>query len=157
MVPVILIIGVPGSGKSWCARQLKDKYTYVPHDRCWTHPEKFPPKDGDGDCDWPSGAKSTHVMELVRVAAKSDKPIITECPFAERELREQLEAHGIKVEPIFIIEPPRIVMDRYQKRSQKRIPKSFLTRATSIVDRADEWQAERGTSQEVLEILRSKV
>lgn len=155
MQPIYLIIGVPGSGKSWVARQLKDKYHYVAHDRCWVHPTLSPP-DGDEDCDWPSGAKSTHIQVLVREAEKAQKPILTECPFGERPLKEELESHGLKVIPIFVIEYPRIVADRYRKRTGRIIPQASLTRATTIVNRADEWQAERGTSQEVLEILRNK-
>jgi hypothetical protein len=74
-------------------------------------------------------------------------------PFAERKLREDLEHAGIKVVPVFVIEPPEVVAKRYYTREGKPLHKAAITRATSIRDRAGEWSAFGGTSDEVLEHL----
>jgi gluconate kinase len=131
MQPVYLICGVPGSGKTWVCRQMAHKAYYIPHDLHY--------KD--------------HASVLINKSRTSIRPIITECPFAERVLREQLELHSIKVHPIFVVEDPEIIKKRYENRENKRIPKNNLTRAVSIVNRAKEWNAPMGTSTEVLKIM----
>lgn len=152
MAPVYLVCGVSGSGKSWVCRQLADKFNYIPHDRCWSHPTAKPDKGLDPK--WgPPGCKSTHVETLVKEAKTSEKPLLTEVPFGERKIREDLEASGIKVKPIFVIEDPHTVSSRYQKREGKPLHKAAVTRASSIQERAKEWGAFRGTSTEVLRHL----
>lgn len=151
---VYLIIGVSGSGKSWVSRQLKEKFLYLPHDRCWEH-YSAKPDEGD-DPKWgPPGCKSTHLSQILSKAKDSDKPLITEVPFGERQLKEDLEGRGIKVVPIFIIEDPEIVARRYQNREGKPLPKNVYTRASTIIDRAKEWNAFFGTSSQVLEHLKN--
>ncbi len=153
MQPVYLVVGVSGSGKSWVCRQLGDKFTYVPHDRCWEHPLAKPSEGLDPK--WgPPGSKSTHVKMILQAAEKAETPVITEVPFAERKLREDLEAKGAKVIPIFVIEEPNVVSDRYHKREGKPLQKAAITRATSILERAREWNAFSGTSDEVLKHLK---
>lgn len=132
MQPVYLVIGVPGAGKTWVCKQLDNKFSYIPHDLHF--------KD--------------HVEVIEKVAKKSLKPVITEIPFAERVVKEQLEAKGIQVIPYFVIEGPYVCKDRYQLREKKPYPKANFTRATSIKERADEWGAPQGTSAEVLSMLR---
>lgn len=83
------------------------------------------------------------------------KPLLTECPFAEGDLREGLEKNDIPVFPVFIVEDPRIVSQRYEKREGKPIPKSALSRATTIVHRAVDWKSFYGTSTQVLRYLES--
>lgn len=100
------------------------------------------------------GAKSTHLEVLVMATKIAMKPVLTECPFAERVLREQLEQFGIEVVPIFVIESPALIAERYQRREGKQIPKAAFTRAGSIVDRAREWGSFFGTSNEVLAHLK---
>lgn len=152
--PVYLVCGVPGSGKTWVCRQLKDKFTYVPHDQCWTHPTKTPDHDKENP-EWAPGAKSTHVEEVVKAVRSSLRPIITESPFNERMLKEDLEKKGVKVIPYFVIEEPETSRKRYEKREGKIYPKHFYSRAKSIGTRAKEWDAPHGTSDEVLEMLRA--
>lgn len=162
--PIYLVVGVSGSGKSWACRQAADKFHYVPHDRCWVHPSK---KNWDPATVWAAdlgddsrylpGAKSNHAEVLIAAVKVAKRPVLTECPFGERVLREELEAAGIKVIPIFVIEKPGIVALRYQKREGKEIPKAALTRATSIIERAKEWRAYSGTSEEVLFHLKTLV
>lgn len=130
---IYLICGVSGAGKTWVCKQLADKYNYVAHDDSYNN-----------------------IGKAIRKAAeKSDKPIITECPFAERVLKTQLEGMGFNVTPFFVIEPPDLVAKRYFEREKKPIQKSAYTRATTIIERAKEWKAFFGSSQEVLDKLKS--
>lgn len=133
MQPIYLICGVPGSGKTWVCDQLENDFTYVAHD---DHVNK------------------TYPMELFNYSRTSDKPILADCPFAERVLREELIARNLKVIPVFIVEDAQTVKARYEKREQRSIPKNFLTRAQTIGARAAEWKAFRGTSAEVLAHLK---
>jgi len=153
MVPIYLIVGVAGAGKSWVCRQLKDKFKYVAHDACWEHPRLKPPEDTSVDTKWPDGAKSTHLQVLVREASGGAKPIITEIPFGERPMKEALEACGIEVKPYFVIEQPHVVVTRYRQREKKDCPMNVRTRATTILSRALEWGSPHGTSEEILRIL----
>jgi gluconate kinase len=157
MQKVIVVAGVSGSGKSWASRQVAGKFHYIPHDRCWVSPgsKGWDPKQtweataGDASRYQP-GAKSNHAEVLIEAAKIAKKPIITECPFKERELRETLEAAGIEVIPVFVVEPPNVVAERYEKREGKPIPKNVFTRAETIINRAHEWGAFFGNSNEVL-------
>lgn len=154
MPDVYLVCGVSGSGKSWVCRQLKEKFSYVPHDRCWTHPNAKPDEEAL-DPKWgPPGSKSIHVDVVSAISKMTPRPILTECPFAERKVREELEAKGLKVIPVFVIEPAETVAERYQAREGKPLPKAAFTRASSILDRAKEWSAFHGTANQVLEHLR---
>ena len=154
MQPVYLVCGVSGSGKSWACRQVRDKFFYVPHDACWVHPDATPTITPDAK--WgPRGSKSVHLEVLLKIVKEAKKPVLTECPFAERELREGLERNGIKVIPVFVIEEPRTVAERYERREGKPIPKAALSRASSIINRAREWNGFYGTSTQVVEHLKS--
>lgn len=132
MKTVYLICGVSGSGKSWACRQLTDKFKYIPHDEYYDK-----------------------VIGVIRDMEDDGKPIITECPFGERLMKEQLESFGIKVIPYFVVEPPNVVRQRYFEREQKPIPQAALTRATTIMKRVHEWRAPHGNSDQVLEMLKT--
>lgn len=134
MQTVYLICGVPGSGKTWACTQLEDRYIYVPHD------------------DYPNQAVLAEEVEAY--AKTSDKPILVDCPFAEREFRGKLEGLGLKIIPIFVVENPTVCRARYEEREQRGYPKNHFTRASSISKRAAEWMAFQGSSGEVLEHLK---
>ena len=162
MKPLYLVCGVAGSGKSTIARQLIEKFHYVPHDRCWAHPEREPwdpatewTADMKDDTRWFSGAVSTHAETLLRAVRIAKKPVITECPHGERVLREQLEEKGVRVIPVFVVEEAEVVAARYEAREGRPCPKNVLTRAATILDRAEEWGAFYGTSGQVLKHLKS--
>src|SRR5580693_8533884 len=123
---VYMLCGVPGSGKSWAASQLPE-YSYVSHD----------------------AHKTGYVDKVVETATTSDKPVLADCPFGERQLRERLESKGLVVEPKFIIEHPLTIKQRDEAREKKPVSKATLTRARTIVEKADEWAAYRGTSEQV--------
>lgn len=131
---VCMVCGVPGSGKSWVCEQLTDAFEYVRND------DYFEDEDG----------RFAAMLALM----DSQKPILTDCPFAERVLREHLEYASFTVKPYFIIEPAHVVGARYRKRTGHPLPKSAVTRCASIINRADEWGAPRGTSEQVLQMLR---
>lgn len=128
---VYLICGVSGAGKTWVCTQLTDKFNYVPHDKHFKN----------------------IVMALVDAGKASSKPLITECPFGERHMREMLERFGFNVQPVFVIEKAKVVAKRYLGREGKPISKAPLTRSASIIDRANEWKAKHGTSEEILKYL----
>lgn len=159
--PVYLICGVSGSGKSWVCRQLTDKFMYVPHDRCWTHEQscgwvpgtEWKPEMKDAK-EWRPGATNRQPPIVIKTAMIANRPVITEAPFGERLLREDLERAGIKVIPYFVIEKPEVVKARYEKRENKPIPKAAHSRAASIIDRALEWKAPWGTSEQILTKLK---
>jgi predicted kinase len=134
MSKVIMLCGVPGSGKTWVIRQLGDKFHHVSHD------------------DIPTREK---LVRHCYAAAAGPRPVIVDCPFAERLLRDELEAAGLHVVPVFIVEPPHVVAARYLKREGKPATKATITRAETIKDRAAEWGAQWGTSAEILDYLRS--
>ncbi len=129
---VYLICGVPGSGKTWVCEQLKYKFDYLPHDE---HFENF---------------ESAILMK----AQKALKPVITECPFAERKIRERLEAWGVEVIPVFVVESAEVTRARFELRENKPFSKANMTRTSSIVGRAMEWSATYGTSTQILAYLR---
>lgn len=129
---VYLICGVSGAGKTWVCERVKDKFIYVPHDLHY-----------DSIC-----------SALAEAAFDFSGPLITECPFAERIQKEKMEAVGFKVTPIFVIENPNLVASRYFARENRPIQKSAYVRASSILKRAQEWQAFYGTSEEVLQYLK---
>lgn len=132
MQEVFLVVGVPGSGKSWVCEQLTQRFEYVKHDEHIN-----------------SGA----LVPMTITAALGDKPVLLDCPFGERLLRGSLEAAGLKVEPFFIVEPTEVVQARYMAQRGKELPKASVTRSVTIQNRAIEWGARHGTADEVLRML----
>lgn len=130
--PIYLVCGVSGSGKSWVCKQLADKFAYVPHDQFF----------------------ATHSKVVMETADRASKPVITEVPFGERLLAECLTQLRYKCIIYFVVEKPEVVKARYEKRENKPIPQSALTRAGTLINRAIEWNAPYGTSQEILTKLR---
>lgn len=128
---IYLVCGVSGSGKTWVCKQLTSKFAYVPHDENYDN-----------------------IYAAITRAMNSTKlPIITEVPFGERPMRDNLERVGHIVIPVFVIENPDLIAERYIMREGKPIQKSAYTRAHTIIDRAREWNAFHGTSKEVLKYL----
>ncbi len=132
--PVYLVCGVPGSGKTWVCKQLTDLFHYIPHDLYY----------------------STHVKVLVKAVREASKPVLTEVPFGERLIREELEAKGVTVIPYFVIIKPETARKQYTARENKPYPKMFFSRASTIKNRAIEWNAPHGTSPEILALLKAE-
>lgn len=130
---VYLLCGVPASGKSWVADQVKDKFTYIPHDKYTRH---------------------ELLLRAISEINKNEKNVLIDCPFDERTLRTELESYGIEVLPIFIVESPDLIYSRYMKREGKPPAQNVLTRALSIRHKIEEWSAASGTSEEILKYLK---
>lgn len=141
-----LLCGVPGSGKTWVANQLTDHFLYIAHD------------DYIGRIE---GGRKIPARDVVQAAVDyhdaqpNGRVFLLDCPFGERILKEKLEAQGFDVRPVFIVELPAVIAERYHKREGKPISKNNLTRAVSIKERAEEWKAPFGTSSEILAFLRA--
>lgn len=131
--PIYLIVGTPGSGKSWVCEQLKDKFEYIPHD---SHP------------------KLIEYLNLAKTfASDGDKPVLIETPFSVSMILGPLDKAGYEVTPVFIIEDEQTTSNRYETREGKEIPQGHLTRIQTYRERAHELQAFSGTSEEVLKYL----
>lgn len=133
MQTIYLICGVPGSGKTWVCNQLTDKFTYIAND------------DFIG---------SDPIKEAYRASRSSEKPVLFDCPFGERLVRDNLINKGCQVIPVFVIEDPQTTKKRYESREGKPFPSQHLTRSMSIGARAEQWRAKSGTSEEILQYLR---
>jgi predicted kinase len=130
MKPVYLLVGCPGSGKSWVSSQLKSKFKVVEHDH-----------------------HRTGYVEAVAKAAK-ESPVLANTPFGVSKLMEDLSSKGIPVIPVFILEAERTISERYSKREGRPIPQGHLTRQHTYRERAQELKAFSGTSEQVLEHLK---
>lgn len=135
MKPVYIIFGVPGSGKTWCMNQLKDKFTTVAHD------------DYIGD-------ESRFIPTVLSAARNGDRPVLVDSPFKVNSLIKMLTDCGCTVKPYFILETPTIVRHRYETRENKPIPKQHITRIVGLVKKAQDLNAPRGTATQVLDMLK---
>lgn len=135
MQAIYLVCGVPASGKSWVLNQLSSKYQVL-------HNDDF--INGD------------YAKGIAHFARNAERPVLCDCPFGERALKQELQMSGFKVIPLFIVEDPETVKKRYETRSPgKPCPQNVITRATSIKGRADEWNAFSGSSNDVLDHLKA--
>lgn len=133
---VYLVVGCPGSGKSYVCEKVKDKFNFIHHDL------------------FIGMAGGTYVKEILKKANDSDKPLLCEAPFSISQIKTPLEEAGLDVVPVFIQELPLTIKTRYWQRENKEIPNGHLTRQNTYAQRAKEWNAFQGTSDEVLEHLR---
>lgn len=135
METVYLVVGTPGSGKTWVCEQLEDKFNYCPHD------------------DYLDG-EDMYIDAIVALTAMGMGPVLGEAPFSVSKFKSRLEGEfGFKLVIVFIIEDPKVVAERYYRREGKEIPKGHLTRINTYKQRAIEYGAFLGTSQEVLSHL----
>lgn len=136
---VYLVVAVPGSGKSWVCDQIKHLYTYVHHDGYIGHINQ----------------PQAYVSAIMEAAEHATKPILAEAPFSISQIKDPLEMSGFTVIPVFIIEEPHIIIDRYRHREgDKAFPGQHLARLKTYKKRCADWGSFGGTSQAVLEHLR---
>lgn len=136
MREVVLLVGVPGSGKTWCTNQLGDKYDLCLND------------DHIG---------KDYIAALLQASAKPGiKKVLGECPFSISAVRDPLIGSGRKVSLVFIIEEDRVVTDRYFKRDKKPIPPGHLSRQKTYRNRAQETSSFSGTSSDVAKYLKER-
>jgi hypothetical protein len=133
---VTVVVGTPGSGKTWVTRQLADSHTVVEHD---VH--------GLRDAESYARAIAAH--------AASSKPVVAEAPFSLSKLTEALERRGFEVKPVFITESAATTRKRYEAREGKPIPQGHLTRIEAFKQRAAEQGAPAGTASEILNYLKT--
>lgn len=125
---IFMVVGCPGSGKSWVGEQLKQKYEYVRHD----------------------DHKTGYVDAIARRAKSATKPLLIETPFSVSQIKEPLEKQGFEVVPLYIQEKSEVIKQRYQAREGKEIPAGHLTRQQTYAQRANEQGAFSGSSTEIL-------
>jgi hypothetical protein len=106
--------------------------------------------------DHDSHHRETLIHNVKALSALTARNIIIDCPFDERALRKRLEDNGLDVTPIFIVEAPGVVFERYVKREGRPPSQAIITRSETIMNKVREWDAFYGTSEEVLIFLRSK-
>lgn len=131
---IYLLVGTPGSGKTWVATQLRSKFSHLAHDNF--------PRTGD------------YLEATKKTAAESSKPVLIETPFSVSQIIGPLKDSGFDVTPLFIIESEVTTKNRYAAREGKPIPAGHLTRIKTYIDRAKELGALSGTSDEILNHLR---
>jgi hypothetical protein len=136
MKKIYMVIGCPGSGKSYVCDKVKDKFTYVHHDL------------------YIGMAGGTYVKEIMKASEKANKPLLIEAPFSISQIKEPLEKSGYQVVPLFIQEKHHVISERYKNRENKDIPKGHLTRQETYRHKAKEWGSFTGTSDEVLNHLK---
>jgi hypothetical protein len=130
---VFLVIGCPGSGKTWVCEQLKSLVPFVPHDNF---------------------KNSDDYVSAICLAINTKKVVLAETPFSISRIKEPLKSAGIEVVPVFIQEPHHVLQLRYWKREGKDIPAGHLTRQQTYLKRAKEYGAFVGTSEQVLQYLK---
>jgi len=134
---VILLVGSPGSGKSWVSSQLKDKFLVLEHDDFHQ--------------------KEHYIAALASAARQAKRKILGNTPFGLTDLTQGLAGIGVKVIPVFIVEPDIVLSARYMQREKKSIPKGHITRQETYRSRAKELGSFIGTSAEVLKHLKGMV
>lgn len=136
---IYLLVGCPGSGKTWVANQLKAKMNYIPHDNFIK-------------------TNQTYLSNIIAQAkgSKDQKAILIETPFSVNQIKGPLEQHGLSVETVYIQENESTLRDRYHTREQKPIPQGHLTRQETYKERAKESGSFFGSSQQCLDYLNNK-
>ena len=136
---IYLVVGTPGSGKTWVCDQLKDQFTHVPHD------------------EYMKAKGNAYIDAGMSKALMSNKPILMETPFSVSKIVEPIQAKGFQIIPVFIIEDYGTTAKRYKAREGRDIPEGHLTRIDTYRERAEELRAFSGTAEQVLAYLKGKV
>lgn len=132
MNKVYLLVGVPGSGKSWVMGQLIGMFNCVRHDDYI--------RDLNGYIEAIIEESSNHI-------------VLAETPFSLSQILGPLEDAGLTVIPVIIYEKEPILKERYFKREGREIPKGHLTRQETYRHRAETYGLFIGTSGEVFKHL----
>jgi broad-specificity NMP kinase len=136
---VILLVGVPASGKTWVTSQLTDRYTVVEQD-------DFIDREGE------------YALAIAEAAGEGSRAVIANAPFGTSELFASLVERGCEVEMVFLLEDEVVLQARWDERGTlDRARKSHLSRQRTYAARAAELGAFAGTSPEALEHLMGKV
>lgn len=139
MKKLILVVGAPGSGKTWVCSQLEDEFHLIHHDGYIYLKEP-----------------GSYVKAILKEAPNAKKPVLIEAPFSISQTVEPLEKEGYTVEPVFIVEDEHTHKSRYAARERKPIPRGHLTRTQTYLQRAIDGKHFHGTSEEVLKHLKQR-
>lgn len=132
---IILLVGVPGSGKTWVCDRVKDSYHIIKHD------------------EYLDGGYLAAIMAAARCIAK---PILVETPFSMSAFMEPLCEEGLAVMPIFVIASESDLERNWDTRGTKpHARKGHLTRQNTYMARAESHGAFCGNSSDVLNHLNS--
>lgn len=139
MKKLILVIGVPASGKSWLCEQLAKKFQYVAK---------------DAFIGWPPGS---HVSKCIRYLRESETPVLTEAQFSISDVKDPIEEAGFQVIPVFVFENEATLNKRWDERGLKKASTraGHISRQRTYAERARELRAFSGTSAQVLEHLKA--
>lgn len=144
-----LVVGAPGSGKTYVCEKLKHKFHLIHHDGFIYLKEP-----------------GAYVKEILKEAPKALKPVLIEAPFSVSQTREPLEAAGYRVVPVYIVEDEETHSQRYLERekaagrwSEEKLKhlKGHLTRTKTYLERAKTERCFHGTSDEVYAYLRDLI
>ena len=143
---IVLLVGCPGSGKTWIANQLQDLYDHLPHD------------------DY-QDSTARYIKDISRLARLSSvysasspeqqKPILIETPFSVSKIVGPLAELGLYPTCVYIVDNKALVEERYYKREGRPIPLGHLTRMDTYESRAQEQGAFYGPPAKVLEHLKA--
>lgn len=143
MSKVYLLVGVPGSGKSWVAAQVKHLCLYLEHDAYIDN------EDPEGD----------YIKDIIELVPHAKKPVLLETPFSVSFYTEKLVKAGIPVKLLYICPDRHTLETQYRDRADRLgkpvrdINKGHLTRNRTFIDRALASGDIVGDSEAVLKIL----
>lgn len=135
---IYLLVGVPCSGKSWVADQVREKVLYLEHDAYIG--SKFHVED--------------YLEDILELAPISAKPLLIETPFSVSSYIGPLIQAELPYKLLYICEDRYTLADRYMEREDKDIPKGHLSRNRTYIERALATGDFVGTSEEVLKELK---
>jgi nicotinamide riboside kinase len=133
MRKIIILCGVPSSGKTTLINQVRDLFEVVEND------------DHIG---------KDYVGALLKASEGVGKPVLAEAPFSISQVVDPLRAKARDVTTVFLIEDDRTLTQRYFKRDRKPIPAGHLTRNRTYAKRAEETGSFMGNGEKMLEHLK---
>ncbi len=136
MQTVCLLVGVPGSGKTWLLDHLSpDKFAIIRND------------------DY-IGRSHDYLADILTAARSGDRPVICEIPFSMSMVTVPLGDAGVPMKAVYLIEHPNELAFRWHERGTKASAKAgHITRQQTYLDRAQQSGAPHGTSAEMLAYL----
>ena len=133
MPKVILLTGVPCSGKSYTCEQLADEYQHIPHD---------------------SHNRPSYTKAILEAARTGTKNILAEAPFNAASLVSTLRSRGIDVNEHLVTTDLSTIVSRYFKRTGKGYPSNFVTNHTRYEADKSSRFASKGTSSDLIKLLK---
>ena len=127
---VHLLVGVPGSGKSWVAERVGDGFEHIAHDE---------------------HAARDYARVLAERARAGGKPILAEAPFRVGVLQAMLTAHRVPVKSYYLDVDQETAKRQYEARTGKAFPEQHARNLERYAMR--DWD-HRGSADAMLEKLK---